>query len=172
MNHKLFTFSIISLLFSLISSKEIFASKLPISEVEAKKEEDFTILFTFLIVYTKVDQDGFIAHNIKFKKSHELKKEDVQVYLFNRTDYFNENEDQKIDMAFSKVSDTSYLITFPIKKNFVAFTYFKGLDIGSEVTVKAYYVTKGMGIFLIMVIIVGCLLVLALIFWIVKKILC
>ena len=175
MSHNLFTFAVIALLFSLISSKDS-TSDIMINEIPTNEEREFTILplVNVLVVSTYVKEDGYIANKLSLPEKYKIEANDIVIYLLNNTskiDITKVDQDLQKQMSFDNDGSDTYIISFPIKKEHIAYTYFKKLPPG-KVKVKAYYVTKGMGVFLIIVIIVGCLLVLAFIFWLIRKILC
>ena len=177
MGHNLFTFAVIGLLFSLIPSKSIENFLEIINEIKINTEKGFSILpfMNNLVVYTQVSEDGYISNRLTLPEDFNLKKEDVEIYLNNSTSTFDKSkidEDLKKQMNFSRENSKIFIITFPIKKNYFAYTYFKRLPSGN-VKVKSYYVTvtKKTSVFLIIVIIDGIILAFALIFWIIRKLL-
>jgi len=173
MGKKLFILAVIALLFSLISSKELGGIS-PVDKLDIEQEKNFTLLSSVLYLSTYVKEEGYIAHRINFYKEFELKEENVKVSCIENEAKYDENTIQDLDMKLTKESKSVYIVTFKIQKNYYAITKISGLGsfLGKTITIKAYYFSKPMAAFLIILIIVGILLVLALIFWIVRKIFC
>lgn len=140
-----------------------------LEEMEANKDKEITLESTELYVATKINETGYLGHRLIVPTSIGSLKNCIYFASLNSTEIINDSEFVEVDSMTDYNDLTQDIGPFEVEKNKYAILKFVGLKKGEKMTVKAYYISKGLTIGFIIIIIVIALLVIIGVAFIIKK---
>ena len=164
---RLFIISFVFLSFlSTIKSKSIYQ----IEELEINNNITITLEDTELYIITNINETGYLGHRITIPESIGSLENKIYFASFNSTDIIDDSEYAEVDSITEYKELNQDIGPFKVEHDKYAVIKFVGLKTGEEITVKAYYISKGDTVNFTIIIVVAILLMIVLIVLIVKNI--
>ena len=133
---------ILFIIFSLsatINSKSVYQ----IEELKINKNITITLEDTELYIITNINETGYLGHRIIIPESIGSLENKIYFASFNTTNIINDSVYEEVDSITEYKELKQDIGPFRVERDKYAVIKFIGLKSGEEMTVEAYYISKG-----------------------------